>query len=51
MLYKAVAQTVLLYGSESWVVKGAMPNVFEDLYHQVDRIIAGIAAWHAEDVR
>ena len=33
MLYKAVAQTVLLYGSESWVMKGAILKVLEKFYH------------------
>ena len=41
MLYRAVANTVLIYGSESWVVAGAMIKVLEKFYHRVSRQIAG----------
>ena len=34
MLYKSVAQTVLLYGSESWVVMGEMLKFMEGFQHR-----------------
>ena len=49
MLYKVVAQTVLLYGSESWVVTGAMLKVLEGLHNILDRRIAGMTAWRVDD--
>ena len=49
ILYKAVAQMVLLYGSESWVVTGAMLKVLEGFHHRTSRRIAGMTAWNAED--
>ena len=33
MIYKAVDQSLLLYGSESWVVTGEMLKVSEGSYH------------------
>ena len=42
MLYKSVSQSVLLYGSESWVVMGEMLNVLEGFHHQVARRITGM---------
>ena len=42
MMYKAVAQLVILYNSESWVVTGEMLKVLEEFYHQVDRHITGM---------
>ena len=33
MLYKAEAQKILLYGSGSWVVTGAMLKLLEDFNH------------------
>ena len=33
MLYKSVVQSVLLYGSESWVVTGAILKVLEVFHH------------------
>ena len=47
MLYKAVAQTVLLYGSESWVMTGAMMKVLEGFHHQATQCIAGMTSWRA----
>ena len=35
VLYKAVVQSVLLYGSEIWVVKGYIIKVLEGFPHQV----------------
>ena len=42
MIYKAVVQMVLLYGSKSWVVIEAMLKVMEVLHHRVDHRMAGI---------
>ena len=42
MVHKALAQKVLLYGSDSWVVTEAMLKVLEGLHHRVDRRIAGM---------
>ena len=39
MLYKAEAQTVLFYGSDSSVVTGAMLKLLEDFHHWVTRSI------------
>ena len=44
MVFKAVAQLVLLYSSESWVVTGVMLKVLEGFRHQVDRRIMGMTA-------
>ena len=33
MIYKAVFQTVLLYGTNSWVVVKAMLKVLEGFHH------------------
>ena len=49
MLYKVVVHTVLLYGSESWVVTGVMLKVLEWLHRRSARSITEIAAWHVED--
>ena len=45
MIYKAVLQTVLLYESDSWVVRKDTLKVLERFHHQVDQKIAGIPAW------
>ena len=50
MLYKSVAQTVLLYGSKSWVVTLAILKLFEGFYHQAARKIVGMIDWRMEDV-
>ena len=47
VLYKAVAQLVLLYGSDSWVVMGDILKVIEEFHHQVARSITGMTAWCA----
>ena len=39
MLYNSVLQSVLLYGSESWVVTGTILKVLEGFHHQVARKI------------
>ena len=33
MMYKAVVQTVLMYGSDSWVVMGSMLTTMEGFHH------------------
>ena len=42
MMYKAVVQVVLLYGSESWVVTDAIMIMLEGFYHRIDKQIAGM---------
>ena len=49
MLYKAVTHTILLHGSDSWVVTGAMLKVLEGFHHWAARRIAGMTACHADD--
>ena len=43
-MYKTVAHSVLLYGSESWVVTGEMLKVLTGFHHQAERRITGIKA-------
>ena len=49
MLYKAVAQTVLLYGSESWVMTGAMMKLLESYHGRTAQRIAGMMDRRMED--
>ena len=49
ILYKSVAQKVLLYGIKSWVVTGASLKVLEGFYHQAARRIGGSTARRAEE--
>ena len=35
MMYNAVAQSVILYGSEIWVVKGEMLKILEGFHHRM----------------
>ena len=44
MIYKAVAQTVLLYGRKGWVETVVMLKVLEELHHRSARQIAGMIA-------
>ena len=44
MMYKAVAQSVLLKVSESWVVTGEMLKVLEGFHHWAARRITGMTA-------
>ena len=44
MMYKPVDQSVLLVGSESWVVTGDMQKVLEGFHHRVARKIVGVMA-------
>ena len=41
MIYKAVVQTVLLYGSKSWMITGAMMKVLEAFHHHIARRLPG----------
>ena len=49
MMYKAVVNTVLLYGSDSWAVMGSMLTALEGFHHQVERKSVGKTAWSAGD--
>ena len=42
MLHKSSMQSVLLYGSDSWVVMGSMLKLLEVFHHWVERIIVGM---------
>ena len=46
MMYKAVAQSVLLYESKIWVVMGDMLKVLEGFHHRAARRITGMTATH-----
>ena len=46
MMYKAVAQSVLLYESKIWVVMGDMIKVLEGFHHRAARRITGMTAIH-----
>ena len=43
MIYKALTQSVILYGSEIWVVTGEMIKVLEGFHHRAARWITGMA--------
>ena len=45
VVYKSYVCTLLLYGSESWVVIGAMLKVLEGFHNWEFRRIVGMAAW------
>ena len=49
MLYKAAAHTVLIHGSESWVVTGEILKVVEEFHHKAYRRITGMVDRRAED--
>ena len=44
MMYKVVAQSVLLYRSESWVMTGEILKVLDRFHHRADRRITGMTA-------
>ena len=44
MIYKAVAQLVLLYGRESWVVTGGVIKVLKGFHYRASRRITGMTA-------
>ena len=45
-IYKAVDQSVLLYGSKSWVVTGEMLKVLTAFHHWAERRIMGMTENH-----
>ena len=49
IVHKAVVHTVLLYGSDIWVVTVSMLKFQEGFWHRVVRRIAGKTDWHAGD--
>ena len=49
MLYKVVVQTVLFYGSDSWVITDSMMKVLEGFQHLISRRIAGETAQHVSE--
>ena len=44
MMYKEVAQEVILYGSERWLVMYEMMTVLEGFHHNNTRRIVGMTA-------
>ena len=42
VFYKVIVQSVLLYGSESWVRTGSMIKVFYVFHHRADIQISGM---------
>ena len=49
MMYKAVVQSVLMYGSEVLLVMGAFLKVLEVFHHWESRRITGMKATHGVD--
>ena len=49
MMYKAVAQSVLLYGSDSRLMTGAKLKVLEGFHHRAARRITGMTAKHVAE--
>ena len=49
MMYKAVVQSVLMYGSEVLLVMGAFLKVLEVFHHWESRRITGMKATHGAD--
>ena len=49
MLYKVMAQMVLLCGSEIWVVTGDMLKLLEGFHNWAARRITGMTACNTED--
>ena len=43
-IYKVVAQLVILYGIQSWVVMGEMLKVLEGFHHRSEQKITGLIA-------
>ena len=48
ILYMAVVQSVLVYGSESWVVMGEILKVKEGLHHWVEKRTMWMTARHTK---
>ena len=49
VIYKSVVQSVLIYGSEIWVVKGEMLKVLEWFHRQSARHIMGMTEKYVVD--
>ena len=45
MMYKAVVHTMIIKGSNSWVVMEVIMKLLGGLHHSVDQRIAGISDW------
>ena len=45
-MYKAVAQSVLLYGSKIYVVTGEMLKVLTAFHHRMERQMTGMTGKH-----
>ena len=43
-IHQAVAQSVILYGSKSWVVTGEIIKVLEGFHHRAAQQITGMTA-------
>ena len=43
-MYKAVSQSVIFYGSKSWVVTGEMLKVLTEFHHKAAQRITGVVA-------
>ena len=46
MLYKAIVQTVLMYGRKSWVITESIMKVLEKVHHRVSQRIVGKTERH-----
>ena len=44
MFYKAIVQSVLLYGVETWVLIKSMMNILKGFHHHVARKLSGFHA-------
>ena len=51
MFYKAVVQSILLYGCETWVISSQVLRVLEGFHHRVARSLSGKRPYYlpAED--
>ena len=49
--YKAVAQAVLLFGAETWVLTPRMEQALDSFQHRVASSIAGKQSWRRTDGR
>ena len=49
LMYKSVAQSVILYGSDIWVVTGDIFKVLEGFHHRAARRITGLTEKRGAD--
>ena len=49
--YKAVAQAVLLFGAETWVLNQNMEKSLDSFHSRVAKRITGKQPWHKKDMR